>query len=283
MTVRSEDTKLFGPHSVTWRVHTDPMMIIGGMRALYLQALHPRAMWGVAQNSNFRDDSWDRLVRTVDYVVTTTFGTEEQAERVASRVRNIHAALVAHDLDSGEEFPLDAPELLLWVHCAEVDSYLAVTSRSGLRLGRAERDRYVDEQRYRAARVGLSPADVPGSTDELAAYFEQIRPALRATSEAHAAVRFLLSLAPPLPDWLRPLRVGFAGLSSLCFASLPKWARRAYGLPAPPGSDTATTAALIALRQTLGRLRPGPESPLVTEAREQLRGAGYPGHLRIGC
>ncbi|HEY3681421.1 MAG TPA: oxygenase MpaB family protein [Streptosporangiaceae bacterium] len=267
----TESTKLYGPDSVTWRVHTDPAMFVAGVRALYLQSLYPRAMWGVAQNSNVRDDTWGRLQRTVDYVLATTFGTEADAERAAARVRKIHATLRATDLDTGEEFRIDAPDALMWVHCAEVDSYLAVTRRSGLRLTDDEADRYVDEQRSRAARVGLDPAGVPGSRAELAAYFDGVRPLLRATPEAHASARFLL--APPMPLWLSvsPVRVAYAGLSALCFAALPPWARRMYGMPVVPGAELGTTAALIALRQTLGRVPPRNESALVVEARRLLR------------
>lgn len=52
------DPGLFGPESVTWQLHGDPMMWVGGVRALYLQALHPRAVRGVMQNSDFRKDAW---------------------------------------------------------------------------------------------------------------------------------------------------------------------------------------------------------------------------------
>lgn len=267
----AESTKLYGPESVTWRVHTDPMMFVAGVRALYLQSLYPRAMWGVAQNSNVRDDTWGRLQRTVDYVVATTFGTEDEAERAAARVRKIHSLLRAVDYDTGEEYRIDAPDALLWVHCAEVDSYLSVTRRSGMRLSDDEADRYLDEQRTRAARVGLDPADVPGSRGELDDYFTGIQPLLRATPEAHASARFLL--APPMPLWLSisPVRVAYAGLSALCFAALPPWARRMYGVPVMPGAEIGTTAALIALRQTVGRVPPRNEAELIVEARRLMR------------
>lgn len=267
----AESTKLYGPESVTWRVHTDPLMFAAGVRALYLQSLYPRAMWGVAQNSNVRDDTWGRLQRTVDYVLATTFGTEDEAERAAYRVRKIHSMLRAVDHDTGEEFGVDAPDALLWIHCAEVDSYLSVTRRSGLRLTDDEADRYIDEQRSRAARVGLDPAGVPGSCGELEDYFTGIRPSLRATPEAHASARFLL--APPMPLWLSisPVRVAYAGLSALCFAAQPAWARRLYGVPTWPGADLGTTAGLVALRQTVGRVPPRNESELIVEARRIMR------------
>lgn len=34
----------FQPSSIVWRIHSDPSMVIGGIRALLEQALHPEAM-----------------------------------------------------------------------------------------------------------------------------------------------------------------------------------------------------------------------------------------------
>ena len=158
------DPGLFGPASVTWQMHGDPMMWIAGVRALYLQALHPRAVRGVMQNSDFRKDAWGRLMRTADFVGTITYGTTEAAEQAGARVRKIHRLLSATDPDTGERYGVDEPELLLWVHCAEIDSYLHVLRRSGFPLTDAQADRYVDEHRVSARLVGLDPADVPGDT-----------------------------------------------------------------------------------------------------------------------
>ncbi|MEK8142018.1 oxygenase MpaB family protein [Streptomyces sp. M10(2022)] len=125
------DRGLFGPASVTWQMHADPMMWIAGVRALYLQALHPRAVRGVMQNSDFRKDAWGRLMRTADFVGALTYGTTQDAEKAGARVRKIHRTLKATDPVTGETYGIDEPELLLWVHCAEVDSYLQVQRRSG--------------------------------------------------------------------------------------------------------------------------------------------------------
>src|SRR4051794_15712311 len=110
------DLGLFGPDSVTWKIHTEPVLGVAGLRALFLQALHPRALAGVQQNSGYRGDPWGRLARTVEYVGTVVYGTTAQAEAMGRRVRAVHARLRATDPDTGEEFRLDEPELLCWVH-----------------------------------------------------------------------------------------------------------------------------------------------------------------------
>ena len=87
---------LFSPETMAWKIHSDPAMAVGGIRALLQQALHPIAMDGVAKNSNFREDAWGRLQRTGDYVSTITFGERSQAQVLAARVRKIHTSLGAY-------------------------------------------------------------------------------------------------------------------------------------------------------------------------------------------
>ncbi|GEC05293.1 hypothetical protein SSP24_29480 [Streptomyces spinoverrucosus] len=226
------DPGLFTPRSVTWQLHGDPMMWIAGIRALHLQALHPRAVRGVLQNSDFRRDAWGRLMRTANFVGTTTYGTTEAAERAGARVRKIHSMLRATDPDTGEEYRIDDPDLLLWVHCAEIDSYLHVLRRSGYPLTDAQADRYVREQRTSARLVGLDPDAVPADRAEMAAYFEKVRPELAAGPEARDVDAFLRR--PPTPPALTPLReLLWSRVAGLAYASLPSYAHALYGRPAP--------------------------------------------------
>jgi uncharacterized protein (DUF2236 family) len=224
------DPGLFGPDSVTWQMHGDPMMWVAGVRALYLQALHPRAVRGVMQNSDFRKDAWGRLMRTANFVGTTTYGTHEAAEKAGARVRKIHTMLTATDPDTGERYRVDEPELLLWVHCAEIDSYLHVARRSGLRLTDEHADRYIGEHRVSARLVGLDPDDVPADQAQLAAYFEKVRPELAAGPEARDVDDFLRR--PPTHPLLVPARaLLWRRVAWLAYASLPPYAHELYGRP----------------------------------------------------
>lgn len=243
--------ELFGPDSVTWRVHRDPTLVLGGLRALFLQALHPAAMRGVAQNSDFQADPWGRLIRTAEFVGVTTFGTAEAARKAGARVRGIHRQLTAVDPDTGTAYRIDQPDLLLWVHCAEIDSYLDVTRRAGLRLTAAEADRYVAEQVVSAELVGIDPDHplLPRSVRDLERYFSWKRDELALTEEAVAAARFLLS--PPMPTWVRfgtPAAPAWASLAALGFALMPRWARRLYALPGLPATDLGAAAISASLR-----------------------------------
>ncbi|MFI1393534.1 oxygenase MpaB family protein [Streptomyces sp. NPDC020681] len=226
------DPGLFGPESVTWQMHADPMMWVAGVRALYLQALHPRAVRGVMENSDFRKDAWGRLLRTANFVGTISYGTTDAAEKAGARVRRIHTRLKATDPDTGERYGVDEPDLLLWVHCAEIDSYLHVARRSGLLTGDALADAYVDEQRVSARLVGLDPEAVPANTAQLAAYFDRVRPQLAAGADARDVDDFLQR--PPINALLVPAReLLWRRVARLAYNALPPYAHELYGRPAP--------------------------------------------------
>lgn len=258
------DAGLYGTDSVTWRVHADPSMALAGLRALLLQAVHPVAMAGVAQHSDFRADPWGRLLRTADYVGVTTYGTRAEAERAGAKVRGIHRRLSGIEPESGRTYRVSDPDLLRWVHCVEVESFLTTAVRCGLRVSPADRDRYYAEQTVGSALVGLDPATVPASVEEMAAYFERMRPELRVTAEARRTARFILW--PPMPAKVAkgtPARAAWIALATTAFTMMPRWARRLYRMPGLPTTDAAATAAGVALRAGLlvvpERLRHGPE------------------------
>jgi uncharacterized protein (DUF2236 family) len=249
------DRGLFGPGSVTWRIASEPVMWIAGLRAMYLQALHPRVMLGTWQNTALArpDEAWGRFTRTVKFVQVRTFGTTAEVERAGARLRKIHASLRGTDRD-GREFRLDEPELLLWVHCCEIGSYAEIARRSGVPVRGEELDAFVDEQRRSAAVVGLDPQIVPASMADLAAYFDRMRPSLLVTPEARRAMRASFTIRVPPP--LLPLRLIVPPLNVLGYATLPRWARRLYGTPALGLTDPAVTLALRAAYESTTRIPP---------------------------
>ena len=268
------DPGLYGPDSVTWRVHADPSMALAGLRALLLQAVHPLAMSGVAQHSDFREDPWGRLFRTAEYVGVTTYGTTEQARRAGAKVRGIHRRLAGIEPESGTAYRVDDPELLRWVHCVEVESFLSTAVRCGLRLSPSEQDRYYAEQTVGARLVGLDSADVPGSVAEMADYFRDIQPQLAVTRAGRDAAVFVLW--PPMPTKVAigtPARPAWVALAAAAGAMLPRWARRLYRLPGLPTTDLAASAAGLAFRSGLlvvpDSLRAGPH---LKDARARLAG-----------
>jgi uncharacterized protein (DUF2236 family) len=254
------DVGLFGPDSVTWKLHREPILILGGLRSLYLQALHPRAVAGVAQNSGYRADPWGRLLRTSSYVATVIYGSTDEVERASSHLRRLHSKMTAVDPRTGETFRIDEPDLLRWVHVTEVESFLTTATRAGLKLTPEEIDRYYTEQLAAAELVGLDPATVPSTAAEIAAYYEAVRPELGVTRDSAETALFLT--VPPVPQhWgsralrlgltLGPARWAYFGVAGTAMALLPPWARRLYGGLGWPTTDVTADLSIRGMRLVL--------------------------------
>ncbi|MEO9222104.1 MAG: oxygenase MpaB family protein [Mycobacteriaceae bacterium] len=256
-----DDCGLFGPDSVSWRVQADPAAGIGGLSALFLQALHPLAMAGVFEHSSSDTDFWPRFQRTAQYVTTVNFGTTQEVDAAAARVRGLHSAVRGTDPVTGQAYSARNPKLVTWVHVTEVHSFLSAVQRAGLGLSGAEVDEYFREQVLVAQLLGAT--DVPASRSEVAEYLHEVRPQLVCTPTTRDGARLLL--IPPMPWRVRlftPARPAWAALAALGFCLMPRWARRAYRLPGLPTTDAGATVTLRALRlaalQIPERRRVGP-------------------------
>ncbi|MGQ4430783.1 oxygenase MpaB family protein [Streptomyces sp. SAS_260] len=222
----------FGPDQPVHRVHGDASMFIGGLSALLLQSLHPLAMAAVAAHSGFRGDPWGRLQRTSTFLATTTYGTAAQAQRACDQVRAVHER-VRGETDRGEPYHAADPELLCWVHVAEVDSFLRAHQSYGAEpLTDAECDGYVENTAKVAMALGVP--DPPRNRGELTERLLAYRPDLEATPQARDAARFLL-LNPPLP---LAARLPYGALAANAVSLLPSWAAAELRLPRLAVVDT---------------------------------------------
>lgn len=241
------------PGGMARRVHADlPSMIVGGLAALLLQTLHPLAMAGVADHSLYEEDPIGRLRRTAAFVGATTFGTVEDAHRAIEQVRAVHHRVRGRAPD-GRRYSASDPELLTWVHVAEVSSFLLASERYGPeRFSAAERDLYFAETAVVARELGARW--VPERAEEAEAYFLRVRPELYAGPQALAARDFLLRGVARRPND----RVVYAGVAAAAVSVLPGWARTELRIPSPPFADAvlvrpAARALCGALRWTLRR------------------------------
>ena len=255
--VPTGDAGWFGPDSVTWRVHADTSMFVAGIAALMLQALHPRAMAGVADNSAFNRDPLGRLRRTAAFVGATAYGTAEEASRACAMVRRVHRT-VAGTTPDGRPYAASEPELLDWVHVAEFATFAAAHRRFGADpMSDHELDRYIGE----VARVAVELGDPepPRSWAELDASLQRHRPHLAVGEQARGAWRFLeeVRLPPPAMPAYRALFVG-------AVACLPPWARRLWGVRTPSTVEVGATRALV---RGLGAVLGEPPGLLAARAR----------------
>jgi len=221
----------FAPDSAVVRVHADAAMFIGGLRALLIQSIHPLAMAGVAEHSDYKADPWGRLQRTADFLAATTFGPADQAEQAIQMVNRIHERVRGTALD-GREYSARDPHLLAWVHATEVDSFLAAHDRYGERpLDAAGRDEYVSQMSRVAS--GLGVIDPPTDVASLDEALRSFRPELASTEASREATRYLL-LEPPLPLSSRP---AYGLLAAAAVGLLPLWARRHLLIPYLPVTE----------------------------------------------
>ena len=217
--VPASDNALFPRGTVIWRVHGDvTTMMVGGVAALLLQMLHPAALAGVLQFSNFRSDMLGRLRRTARFIAVTTYGESGAAEAAIERVRAIHEQ-VTGTLPDGSAYRASDPHLLAWVHVAEASSFLDAWSRFGEPgMSRADQDRYFAEFALVARRLGADP--VPESRAEAEALIDRMRPELRVTAETREVCGLLLSQRLGGPA-AAPVE---AALAQSAIDLLPPWA-----------------------------------------------------------
>lgn len=222
------DLGLFGPDSACWRVHGDfTSMMIGGVAALLLQMLHPRALAGVWDHSNFRDDMSGRLRRTARFIAFTTYGPTDEALAQIAHVRRIHDRVSGVTAD-GQAYSANDPDLLTWVHVAEVTSFLKSYMRyRDPAFSPADQDRYYAE--YAKVAELLGAVDVPKSRAEVERYLREVRPQLRCDGRTREVARALLEQEAPTAATAAFSKLVFEAAQDL----LPDWAARMHGFSLP--------------------------------------------------
>ncbi len=228
----------FTPDRPIYRVHGDASMFIGGLRAVLFQSLHPLAMAGVAIHSDYKADPWGRLQRTADFLASTSFGTAEVAQAAVNRVLAVHERVTGVASD-GRPYSANDPHLLLWVHVAEVDSFLAAYQRYGTTsLDQKDRDGYVADMSVIASALGVP--NPPTTEAELRKQLADFRSELKSTKEARDAARYLI-IQPPLEF---PARAAYSLIAAAAVSLLPAWSRFPLRLPYLPLTEFAVAQPL---------------------------------------
>lgn len=296
------DPGLHGPGSATWRVLGDPAAIIGGVRGLAVQLLHPLAMAGVADHSAFERDPLGRLRRTSGYVAVTAFGALDEVLDAVRAVRRRHAPVRGRGPD-GRAYRAGDPHLLAWVSVALTESFLATDAAFATRpVGRRAADRFVREQSRLAAlldervdlegiaadagaRAGLRRGALPlpmieegllpTSVEELDARMAAFAPELALTVQGRRALGFLRR--PPVEG---PLSAVYPTVFAGALATVPAERRRRCDLPVDRLRDQAARASTFAMLQGL-RLSVG-RAGSVRVATRRVRGRPARGPARPG-
>ncbi len=243
--VPPSDDALFERDSPIRMVHADVVaMMVGGIRSLLLQMLHPHALQGVLDHSNFRADMHGRLRRTARFISVTTFGQRDDATRAIDRVNRIHAR-VTGTLPDGSPYRASDPRTLAWVHVAEANSFLAAYLRL-VRPGMPghEQDEYYRQFAVIARALGADP--VPLDRREAETIFRELRGDLTGSPAAREVADLVLHQRPEGA----PAAVQ-AALGSEAIALLPPFARSMLGLERPGLAALPARAATWGMGRTL--------------------------------
>lgn len=257
----NKDLGYFGPDSVAWKVHSHPIILVGGFRALMIQALHPLAMAGVTHFSDFRENPLKRLRQTAGYVHTVVWADTATVNNLADRVNSIHSRVRGTDPVTGGEYSATDPATLLWVHCAEAHSFLDAYRTFGGSLTSAEQDQYLAEYVVAGELIGIPRADIPASVGEYREYFKSMLPELRTSETARDTVSFVARprlRSVPIKKWPFALNLKFVGRAAV--TRMPRSLREMAGLPEPGIGDwsidhlTRTNAKAIELAMKSDRV-----------------------------
>ncbi len=257
-----QDKGFFGPSSATWAVHGSLPTLVGGVRSLLMQALHPGALAGVDEHSRYEDDPLGRLAGTTQWLTVVTFGDTAMAERECERVRGIHRKVNGSYLNAQgqqKDYQATDSDLLRWVHVAFTDSFLTTHLVWGGAIPGGP-DQYVREWAIAGEMVGVT--DPPRSFDELQDQLNAFRPDLCGGERALRTVKFVRNAPVPLAA-KAPYSVLFAGAA----ATMPKYQRELLGLPTI--SLTAVKPLMAGMLASLGWVL-GPTSPSMNAANERV-------------
>jgi len=264
---------LFGPGSLTWRVNREGVLLLGGGRALLLQVAHPLVAAGVAQHSNYREDPFGRLYRTLDTVTTIVFGSTEDAEEAAERLHRIHTQ-VTGKADDGTAYDATSHDLIMWVHATLVDTSLLVYENYVERLTLGERERYYEEQKQLGEKFGVPYDEQPTTLADFNDYRDEViygGHTLRVTDELRDVAGATLHPRLPVGFVARPAVEYFNLVTT---ALLPEWLRDELGLPWTPTRARMHAAQRAVIRRLVPAL-PGllREFPPARSADRRARAA----------
>ena len=258
-----DDIGMFAPNDAPWVIHRDFSTLVGGVRALLMQALHPGSLAGVAQHSRYEQDPLGRLSGTIRWLTITTFGSNQAVQDEAGRVNRMHTRVSGeYQTAQGETSSYKAadPRLLLWVHIAFMESFL----RSHQNYSKAPipggADAYVMLWGKSVAPLGLN--DVPTSEAELNQLLDEFSEELIITDQTRAVIKWIRNA--PLPPLTKPV---YKLLFHSAVASLDPRFRELIGIrSAPLWLLRPITTSLLSLM----RFAIGPESPIEDAALRRI-------------
>jgi len=253
------ETGYFGPDSAIWNVSREAVLMLGGGRALLMQAAHPLAAAGIAAHSDYRENPWARLERTMTAVWTVVYGSRADADRAGRRVRAMHARVrgrIAEPMGpypAGTAYDARDPALLMWVHATLVDTAVLMYERYVGRLSDADKAAYYEDMKTLARVFGTPDEAIPADYEAFRAYMRE-----RLASDEICVTDTARDIAatvmrPPIP---LPLRPAWELLNQVTVGLLPPRLREEFGFSWDPARAALLRASAEPVRRVLLPLLP---------------------------
>lgn len=250
----------FTPDDVIWRVQREAILMLGGGRAFLMQASHPRALAGFEQHSDYEDDPFDRLWRTMATVWTSVFGSPEEADAAGRKVRAIHKRVCGTLTEQAGPFPIDTPyaaddpDLLLWVQATLYETSLLMYETFVRPLNDDENDQLY-AQMWGAARVwGLPREVIPDDRHAFREYMDGMLASETITVGNLARRMGAVIIDPPLP---RAARSAWPLMNFTTTALLTPKLREGFSLSWSPARERLFQTSVPAMRRAVIPLLPG--------------------------
>ena len=260
-----EDAGLFEPSDAAWVVHADVATMIGGIRALLLQALHPGSLGGVMQHSRYEEDALGRLSGTIRWLTICTFGSKEALEVESARVRQMHERVkgkFANNDGTTRDYKASDGDLLLWVHVAFTDSFLAAHQQYGIK--EINPDEYVSQ--WASAVTPLGVTNPPSTYEELKQVLRDYEPQLRVDEKTKRVINFIQNP----PSFTGMTKLVYSIMFSAAYHLLSEEQQKTIEVKVMPQKVALPLATFI---MSTIRFVLGPNSPLETAALNR--------HLRV--
>jgi uncharacterized protein (DUF2236 family) len=215
-----------GPDSVTWQFGSDVRLYLAPLYPLLLQVAHPTVAAGVRDYSDFDQRPWERLWRTLDYLIVLQYGGTE-AVPMGHRLRELHKGFKGTKANGEPYYALERAAYA-WVHATLLHTYVVAHRQFGRPMSSGQVQRFYREYIGLGHLVGVREDDLPPDWAGFQAYFERmVADELEHNETVERVLRAVLDPAAPevpfLPEALwrvlrvparRALYVGGVGLLS---------------------------------------------------------------------
>jgi uncharacterized protein (DUF2236 family) len=229
-----------GPGSLLWSIAGDPRSLIPGTGAGIMQLMLPGLGAGVTDHSNFFDDPFDRIFRSIPQIWGTIFATDDgEGDERGHVVRDFHKEIKGTD-EHGHRYHALDPDIFWWAHATFTwEVFRARTLYFATPFRRPEQEQLYAETVTWYRRYGVSDRPVPRDLDAFRARFDAI---CRHELELTPAVRWVLdptqnpaAVGEPvhLPGPLSVLdgvasKAGSEVLRTLVYGGMPDVVRRRF-------------------------------------------------------